>query len=65
MISEALPWVEPTDKIMDVIRHITKSQLGLAIVSTSEGPAIITDGDIRRAVQVHDDDLFSWWQPTS
>ena len=59
MITTDLPWVSPTDGILEVIRQITKSQLGIALVSAPEGAAIITDGDIRRAVQAHDDDLFS------
>jgi arabinose-5-phosphate isomerase len=59
MITRNLPWVSPTDGILEVIRQITKSQLGIALVSTPNGPAIITDGDIRRAVQAHDDAFFS------
>ncbi|NUU33232.1 KpsF/GutQ family sugar-phosphate isomerase [Arthrobacter sp. C9C5] len=59
MIKSSLPWVSPTDRILEVIRQITKSQLGIALVSTPNGPAIITDGDIRRAVQAYGDAFFS------
>ena len=59
MITKNLPWVSPTDGILEVIRQMTKSQLGIALVSTQKGPAIITDGDIRRAVQNYDEAFFS------
>ncbi|MDO2935980.1 KpsF/GutQ family sugar-phosphate isomerase [Paeniglutamicibacter sulfureus] len=59
MITKKLPWTTASDGILEVIRQITKSQLGIALVSTPNGPAIITDGDIRRAVQDHDDAFFS------
>lgn len=59
MITDDLPWVAANDNILEVIRQMTKSQLGLALVGTSDRPAIITDGDIRRAVQAHDDAFFS------
>lgn len=59
MITKDLPWATPSDGILEVIRQMTKSQLGIALVATPDGPAIITDGDIRRAVQAHDHELFS------
>lgn len=61
MVTDDLPWVDSTAGILDVIRHITMRQLGIALVATPDGPAIVTDGDIRRAVQAHDHDreLFS------
>lgn len=59
MITKDLPWASPSDGILEVIRQMTKSQLGLALVDTPDRPAIITDGDIRRAVQTHDRDLFT------
>lgn len=59
MVTRNLPWVAASSGILEVIREITKSQLGLALIATADGPAIITDGDIRRAIEVHDRDVFS------
>lgn len=59
MIVDGLPWVRPGDGILNVIRTITGRGLGFALVDASEGVAIITDGDIRRAADTHDHDLFS------
>lgn len=59
MITDNLPWASPSDGILEVIRQMTKSQLGIALIETSDGTAIITDGDIRRAVQTYDENLFS------
>jgi arabinose-5-phosphate isomerase len=59
MITKKLPWTAPSEGILEVVRKMSKSQLGIALVATPDGPAIITDGDIRRAMQAHDDDVFS------
>jgi arabinose-5-phosphate isomerase len=58
MITQKLPWTAPSEGILEVVRKMSKSQLGIALVATPDGTAIITDGDIRRAVQAHDD-VFS------
>jgi arabinose-5-phosphate isomerase len=58
MITKKLPWTAPSEGILEVVRKMSKSQLGIALVATPDGTAIITDGDIRRAVQAHDD-VFS------
>lgn len=59
MITDGLPWADASDGILEVIRQMTKSQLGIALIATTEGTSIITDGDIRRALQTHNEDLFS------
>lgn len=59
MITCDLPWVSEHDSILEVIRQMTRSRLGIALVATESGPALITDGDIRRAVETHDRELFS------
>jgi len=59
MVTADLPWVAEQDGILDVIRQMTRRGLGLALVRARGGAAIITDGDIRRAVARHDHDLFS------
>lgn len=59
MVTKKLPWTTPSEGILEVVRKMSKGQLGIALVATPGGPAIITDGDIRRAMQAHDDDVFS------
>src|SRR5471030_35462 len=59
MISDALPFVEPAAKVMEVVSVMTKSNLGIAIVRTGEGHGLVTDGDIRRVIEVHGQDAFS------
>ena len=58
MTSSNLPMVDPTSGIMDVIQAITHSNLGLTLVNTEAGLGIITDGDLRRAVEEHGKALF-------
>jgi len=43
---------------MDAIHAITRSSRGLALVDVGPGPAIITDGDVRRAIERHGDQVF-------
>jgi arabinose-5-phosphate isomerase len=52
MMSEFLPVVKPQDKFFDVINCITNGKLGLAIIENVGDVelAIITDGDLRRAM---------------
>lgn len=59
MISDALPFVDPAAKVMEVVSVMTKSNLGIAIVRTGEGHGLVTDGDIRRVIEVHGQDAFS------
>jgi arabinose-5-phosphate isomerase len=59
MISTALPFVDPAAKVMEVVAVMTKSNLGIAIVKTGEGHGLVTDGDIRRVIEVHGQDAFS------
>jgi arabinose-5-phosphate isomerase len=58
MISDALPFVDPAAKVMEVVSVMTKSNLGIAIVRTGEGHGLVTDGDIRRVIEVHGQDAF-------
>jgi arabinose-5-phosphate isomerase len=44
---------------MEVVSVMTKSNLGIAIVRTGEGHGLVTDGDIRRVIEVHGQDAFS------
>lgn len=58
MVTGELPVVSSTSSVMEIISAITRSNLGLAIVRTGGGWAIITDGDVRRAVERYGKDVF-------
>lgn len=58
MIREDLPIVSVDADIMGVINAITRSSLGLAIVQNQADWAVITDGDVRRAVEAFGKDVF-------
>lgn len=58
MTSSNLPVVNDTADVMEVIRAITRSNLGFALVETEGEWAIITDGDLRRALEKHGTDSF-------
>ncbi|KHT39453.1 KpsF/GutQ family sugar-phosphate isomerase [Pectobacterium brasiliense] len=58
MFKGTLPLVEEETPLMDVIATITRSSLGLAIVHTKDSWAVITDGDVRRALERHGKDFF-------
>lgn len=60
MVSDGLPIVTPTTNVMDAIIIISNGKLGLAIVMNHEGQlvGIITDGDVRRAIQRYRNDMF-------
>jgi arabinose-5-phosphate isomerase len=59
MIRENLPFLETHDQTSDVITKITQGGLGLAIIKSENGPHLITDGDLRRAIDKYQDKLFS------
>lgn len=51
-----LPFVSPTDTVGDTLVTMTSGRMGLALVMRSERlVGIITDGDLRRSMQRHDD----------
>ncbi|PNE02521.1 carbohydrate isomerase KpsF/GutQ family protein [Alcanivorax sp. MD8A] len=58
MVAERLPLVAPEASVLDLIESIGVGGLGIAIVQSSAGLGIVTDGDIRRAVQKYGDNLF-------
>jgi arabinose-5-phosphate isomerase len=60
MVKDQLPLLSPQSKGMDIIEVMTKGTLGLAVVKDGEKVVgIITDGDLRRALQEHQDGFFS------
>lgn len=58
MVKGDLPLVPANASVMEIITAITRSNLGLALVQDSGGWAIITDGDVRRAVERYGKDVF-------
>ena len=57
LMSKEIPIVKETDNFKDVIYVISDRRKGMTMVENSEGQmtGIITDGDIRRAIQNYDD----------
>jgi arabinose-5-phosphate isomerase len=53
---EALPWVHEDSLMKDVILEITSKRLGVAGVVDDNGElvGVVTDGDLRRAIEKHD-----------
>ncbi len=60
MVKENLPIVTPDTKVFDAIITASNGKLGLAIVIDDKGvlTGIITDGDVRRAVQRYQNKMF-------
>ena len=60
MVKENLPIVTPDTKVFDAIITASNGKLGLAIVIDEKGvlTGIITDGDVRRAVQKYQNKMF-------
>ena len=60
MVTADLPFVTPADKVSDTIIEISRAKQGIAIVLEQGRLAgIITDGDVRRAMQNHQERFFS------
>lgn len=60
MITSNLPIVKPTDLVSDTIIEISKTKQGLAIVLDKDRlVGVVTDGDVRRAMQARKDEFFS------
>ncbi|BEU28325.1 KpsF/GutQ family sugar-phosphate isomerase [Paraburkholderia sp. 22B1P] len=58
MVSNNLPFVDGAAKVMEVLSVMTKSKLGLAIVRNEAGDGLITDGDVRRLLEEHEETAF-------
>ncbi len=60
MVTADLPFVSPDDKVSDTIIEISRAKQGIAIVLVEGKLAgIVTDGDVRRAMQNHQERFFS------
>jgi len=58
MQSDSLPFVSKDAGVLGLIRAMTASGLGICVVDDKE-QGVITDGDIRRAIETHGEALFS------
>lgn len=54
---EEVAWARPEDSLKQVVIAMTRCPLGAACITDSEGrlAGIVTDGDLRRVLQDHDD----------
>ena len=60
MVSTDLPIVKPTDKVSDTIIEISRAKQGFAIVlEDGKLVGVVTDGDVRRAMQNYQERFFS------
>lgn len=59
MITSKLPLVNEEAQVLEVIKAISFGSLGLAIVTLADGWGLVTDGDIRRAIECHGNNVFN------
>ena len=59
MVVDNLPVIGPDASVAQVISTISGGGLGMAIVSTADKPSVITDGDLRRAIEKYKEELFT------
>ena len=59
MQTDNLPLVKPTDDVLSLIAAISQGGLGLVIVRNANGLGVITDGDIRRALEQYGEQVFA------
>ncbi|MGF1863508.1 KpsF/GutQ family sugar-phosphate isomerase [Photobacterium profundum] len=58
MISKELPTIHGDAPLQEVIHVISSGKLGLAVIVGGSDNAIITDGDLRRAMELKGKDVF-------
>ncbi|CAM3729184.1 KpsF/GutQ family sugar-phosphate isomerase [Vibrio aquimaris] len=59
VLAEKIPFVESHTCFKDVVSEITKGELGLVLVHHSSSlPFLITDGDVRRAMEMQEEQVF-------
>jgi arabinose-5-phosphate isomerase len=59
MVTDNLPLLEASASSTEVISTISQSGLGLAVVMVEGKAHVITDGDLRRAIEKHRDGFFN------
>ena len=57
MVKENLPFINDDAGILDLIQTISQGALGICIVNGNE-VGIVTDGDLRRAIETHGESIF-------
>lgn len=57
MVSTDLPFIDGAAGILDLIKTITQGSLGICIIDDEE-IGIVTDGDVRRAIETHGKSIF-------
>ena len=58
MVKDNLPFIDSDASAAEVISAISSGGLGMAIVVESGSISVITDGDLRRAIQQYEGELF-------
>lgn len=59
MITTDLPFINAETSIIDIIHIMTKGQIGVALLKEDKKViGIVTDGDLRRAMEVHQKNIF-------
>jgi arabinose-5-phosphate isomerase len=59
MITTDFPFINAQTSIVDVIHIMTKGQIGVALLKEGKKViGIVTDGDLRRAMEVHQKNIF-------
>lgn len=59
MQTEGLPLIDASADVLSLIDAMSKGALGMAIVQSAQGLGVVTDGDIRRALEQHGQQVFS------
>lgn len=59
MASGDLPFVSESTSVLEVLHTMSQGRLGVAVVKAESGWGLITDGDVRRAIEVHRDNVFA------
>jgi arabinose-5-phosphate isomerase len=59
MVTDNLPLITTDTSVAEVISAISSGGLGMAIVMVDDSPSIITDGDLRRAIERYSETIFS------
>ena len=58
MVKDDLPFVDKDASALDVIKIISNAALGLALIRHNRGFGLITDGDLRRAIERNGESFF-------
>ncbi len=58
MVKSNLPLIREDAQVLDVIQAMSSGSLGLVIVAHTEGWGLVTDGDIRRAIERYSEAVF-------